>query len=570
MGDSRPRQLNNRTVDLLVLGSGAAGMTAALTASLLGLDVLLVEKTDKVGGTTSRSAGSVWVPNSRHSPAGSDNPDKALRYLRACLGNRLDEHKMRVFLDAAPEMVAFLEDNTAVAFRAYKHHPDYLATLEGATLAGRVLEPLPFDASVLGTEFVNLRAPLPEFTVFGGMMVDRTDIGHLLNATRSLGSLRHSAGLVARYGADRLRFPRGTRLVMGNALAARLYHSLLQRQVPVLLATETVSLVESEGRIAGARLQAGGAPVDVHTRGGVVLATGGFSHNGEMRSRLLPPGVSAYSPVADGATGSGAALAEEMGARLATGESNAFWSPVSVRRRRDGSMAVFPHLVLDRGKPGVIAVDPSGRRFVSEAVDYHRFALAMLGAAGGASGQPCFLICDDPFIAKYGLGMVRPRRMNLRGALADGYITQAPAVEALAQAIGVPAGALAETVARNNAFARTGVDEDFGKGSDAYQRNLGDAQHGPNPCIGPIGEPPFYAVEIHASDIGTSCGLVADAGGQVLREGSAPIPGLYTCGNDMASIMAGIYPGPGITLGPAMTFGYIVARHVAADIKGRA
>lgn len=559
--------LNIRTVDLLVLGSGAAGMTAALTGSLLGLDVLLVESTDKVGGTTSRSAGSVWVPNSRHSPAGSDSPDKAMRYLRACLGNRLDEHKMRVFLDAGPQMVAFLEDNTAVAFRAYKHHPDYLATLEGATLAGRVLEPVPFDASVLGAEFANLRAPLPEFTVFGGMMVDRTDIGHLLNATRSFTSLRHSAGLVARYGIDRLRFPRGTRLVMGNALAGRLYHSLLQQQVPVLLSAVAISLIESEGRIAGARLQVSGTPVQVSSRGGVVLATGGFSHNAQMRSRYLPQGVSAYSPVADGATGSGATLAEGLGGRLAAGESNAFWSPVSVRRRGDGSIAVFPHLVLDRGKPGIVAVDRSGRRFVSEAVDYHRFTLAMLGAAGG---QPCHLVCDDAFIAKYGLGMVRPRRMNLRGALADGYVKQAPTVEALANSIGVPAEALADTVARMNAFAHTGVDGDFGKGSDAYQRNLGDAQHAPNPCIGPIGAPPFYAVTLHASDIGTSCGLVADADGQVLREDGSPIPGLYTCGNDMASIMSGIYPGPGITLGPAMTFGYIVARRAAADIKSRA
>jgi succinate dehydrogenase/fumarate reductase flavoprotein subunit len=560
---------SDRTVDLLVLGSGAAGMTAALTASVLGLDVLLVESTDKIGGTTSRSAGSVWVPNSRHSPAGSDSPDKARRYLRACLGNRLDEHKVRAFLDAAPEMVAFLEDNTAVAFRAYKHHPDYLATLDGATLAGRVLEPLPFDASVLGAEFVNLRPPLPEFTVFGGMMVDRTDIGHLLNATRSFASLRHSAALVARYGADRLRFPRGARLVMGNALAARLYHSLLQRNVPILLSTETLSLIERERRVAGARLQAGGAHMEVHSHGGVVLATGGFSHNAAMRERFLPPGVSAYSPVADGATGSGAALAAAMGGTLATGESNAFWSPVSLRRRRDGSMAVFPHLVLDRGKPGIVAVNRSGRRFVSEAVDYHRFSLAMLAAAEGASAQPCFLVCDDTFIAKYGLGMVRPRRMNLRGALADGYLTQAPTIEALANAIGVPTNALADTISRINAFARTGVDEDFGKGSDAYQRNLGDPQHGPNPCIGPIGQPPFYAVAIHASDIGTSCGLVADADGQVLREDGSPIPGLYTCGNDMASIMAGVYPGPGITLGPAMTFGYIVARRVAADIESK-
>ncbi len=287
---------NERQVDLLVLGGGAAGMTAALTAAVLGLDVLLVEKTERVGGTSARSAGSLWVPNSRHSPPGSDSPDNALRYLRAVLGNRLDETRARAFLDAAPEMVAFLEDNSALALRAYAHHPDYRATLEGATLSGRVLEPVPFDASVLTNDFAKLRPPLPEFMLLGGMMVDRPDITHLLNARRSFSSLRYSLGLLARYGADRLRFDRGARLVMGNALVARLYYSLLRRRVPILVSTQALSLTQSEGRVTGALLQSGAGRIAVRTRAGVVLATGGFSHNLEMRRRLLPAGVSRHSP----------------------------------------------------------------------------------------------------------------------------------------------------------------------------------------------------------------------------------------------------------------------------------
>jgi succinate dehydrogenase/fumarate reductase flavoprotein subunit len=283
---------------------------------VLGLDVLLVEKTDVVGGTSARSAGSLWVPNSRHSPPGSDSPENALHYLRAVLGNRLDETRVRAFLGAAPEMVAFLEDNTAVALRAYAHHPDYRATLEGATLAGRVLEPVPFDASVLGSDFARVRPPLPEFMLLGGMMVDRTDIGHLLNAGRSFASLRHGVGLVARYGTDRLRFARGARLVMGNALVGRLYYSLLQRRVPILLSTQTLSLTQSEGRITGAQLQSGGTRIAVRSRG-VVLATGGFSHNAEMRQRLLPPPVSPHSPVAEGAQGDGIALGGQAGGCLA-------------------------------------------------------------------------------------------------------------------------------------------------------------------------------------------------------------------------------------------------------------
>ncbi len=557
---------SDRHIDLLVLGSGAAGMTAALTASVLGLDVLLVEKTEVVGGTTARSAGSLWVPNSRHSSPGRDSPENALRYLRAVLGNRLDETRMRAFLGAAPAMVAFLEDNSAVAFRAYAHHPDYRATVEGATLSGRVLEPVPFDASVLGRDFAKLRPPLPEFMLLGGMMVDRLDIGHLLKARRSFPSLRHSLALLARYGGDRLRFSRGARLVMGNALVGRLYYSLLQHRVPVLLSTETLSLTESEGRITGALLASGGERIAVHSRSGVILATGGFSRNPEMRRRLLPLGVSVHSPVAEGAQGDGIALAEQVGGRLSIGQSNGFWSPVSVRRRRDGSTAVFPHLVLDRGKPGLIAVDPQGRRFVSEAVDYHRFAEAMLAALAGSATQTCFLICDDAFMAKYGLGMVRPRRINLRRALADGYVRKADTLEALAQAIGLSPETLAHTIARHTGFARTGVDEDFGKGSDAYQQNLGDPLQCPNPCIGAIEKPPFYAMAIHASDIGTSAGLVTNELAQVLRENALPISGLYACGSDMASIMAGAYPGPGINIGPGMTFGFIAARHAATDL----
>ena len=257
--------------------------------------------------------------------------------------------------------------------------------------------------------------------LLGGMMVDRTDIGHLLNATRSFAALRHSLALFARYGSDRIRFARGARLVMGNALVGRLYHSLRRRRVPLLLSTEALSLTESEGRITGALLRSGGTRIAVHSRGGgVVLATGGFSRNAEMRRRLLPPGVSAWSPIAEGAQGDGIALGEQAGGQLSVSDvSNGFWSPVSMRRRRDGSMAVFPHLVLDRGKPGLIAVDPRGRRFVSEAIDYHRFAEAMLAALASFPGKPCFLICDDAFIARYGLGMIRPHRIKLRRALAE-------------------------------------------------------------------------------------------------------------------------------------------------------
>jgi succinate dehydrogenase/fumarate reductase flavoprotein subunit len=554
-------------VDLLVLGAGAGGMTAALTAGVLGLRVLLVEKTEFVGGTSARSAGSVWVPNSRHSPPGEDSVEKALTYLQRAVGNRLDRDRTTAFLHAAPKMVDFLEGNTAVRFRAYPYHPDYLATLEGATLRGRVLEPVPFDGAVLGRRFRDLRPPLPEFMLFGGMMVDRTDIGHLMSATRRLSSFRHAIRLLARYGADRLRHRRGARLVMGNALVGRLYHALLQRDVPVLLSTEVGAVTRDGGRVTGAIVRRGAALSEIRARAGIVLATGGFSRHPDLRRRLLPASLDQSSPVVESATGDGLHLAEGVGGRLAEHDSNSFWAPVSRRRRADGSMAVFAHFVLDRGKPGAVAIDPTGRRFVNEATTYHLFGEALFATLRRFPQGTCHLICDDAFIEKYGLGMVRPRRMNLRAAIEDGYVVTADTLDDLARQLRIPADALSATVARHNRFALTGKDEEFGKGEDAYQRNLGDPAHGPNPCIGPIAQPPLYALKIYPGDIGASAGLACDASARVLDAAGAPIAGLYACGNDMASIMAGRYPGPGITLGPAMTFGFIAARHAHRSLR---
>jgi succinate dehydrogenase/fumarate reductase flavoprotein subunit len=552
-----------RVVDVLVLGSGAGGMTAALTAAALGLDTLLVEKAEVVGGTTALSAGSVWIPNSRHARRDDDPRDAAI-YLREALGDRYQESLIEAFLRAGPELIDFLEEKSDVVFRAYQHHPDYLATLRGARLNGRALEPLPFYAAVLGQELRRLRKPIPEFTLFGGMMIDRTDIGHLLNAGRSVNSMWHATKLVARYLADVLRFGRGARLVMGSALIGRLYHSLRRYRVEVLTSTTALRLTEGEGGVGGAVLQGPDGTFEVQCRRGVILATGGFSHHPVLRRQLMPAALSAHSPVAESVTGDGLALAAPFGGHLgALRSSNSFWAPVSLRARADGSTAVFPHLVLDRGKPGLIAVNPAGVRFVSEATSYHLFVEAMFAELERHAAAACLLICDDEFISTYGLGMVRPRRLNLRAAVRDGYLVQSDSIGGLAKILELPGEALEQTVARHNGFAVTGIDTDFGKGGDAYQRNLGDPKRHPNPCIGPLAKPPFYAVKIFPGDIGASCGLVTNEHAQVLRNDGSRIAGLYACGNDMNSIMSGVYPGPGITLGPAMTFGYLAARHAA-------
>ena len=550
------------TTDFIVVGSGAAGMTAALTGSLLGLSVTILEKADVVGGTTSLSAGSVWIPNTIHSPQKGDSRENAETYLKNTVGNRIRPAMHTAFLNNGPHMVQLLSQ-THVKFRPYPKHPDYLSTEPGATLRGRALEPLPFNASFLGADFSLIKDPLPEFTILGGMMVNREDIGHLLGASRSLKSTIQSLKLVGRYLKDRLTHHRGTRLVMGNALVGRLFVSLRKRNVPVLTSTNVTSLMVENKTVVGVRIETKSGSKTLRSRYGVILATGGFSRHPELRPLLLPTPTAKYSPIPEAITGDGVQMAQNIGGQLGTGHAeNSFWTPVSVKPRKDGSTAIFPHFVMDRGKPGLIAVNKNGQRFVSEAIDYHLFGKAMYNSGS----IPCYFICDSVFIKKYGLGMVYPKATNLRQALADGYLEQASEIRELAQKLDLDPITLSTQVERHNHYAETGKDADFNKGENPYERNLGDSEHSPNPCIGPIKTAPFFALKVYCSDIGASVGLVTDEYARVLDSTHQPVQGLYACGNDMDSIMGGVYPGPGITLGPGMTFGYIAAKHIS-DIK---
>jgi succinate dehydrogenase/fumarate reductase flavoprotein subunit len=551
--------------DVVVIGAGAAGMSAALFSTILGARTLLVEKTTFVGGTSALSAGSIWIPNTRYaSEAGaSDSTANVERYLQQIIGNRADASLRVSFLKAGPEAVEVLENHSEVKLRAYARHPDYRSELEGATVAGRALEPLPFDGRLLGEAFKLIRPPLQEFTLLGGMMVDRTDIGHLLSSTRSMKSLLHSAKLLARYARDRLSHGRGTRLVMGNALVGRLLYSLMLRDVDILTCTSFAKIVrDDDGAVASAILVSDGVSRDISINGGLILAGGGFSRHAERRLAALGTNAE-WSSVALGSNGDAQDKALEIGARISDRDLSAtFWAPASIRRRANGSNAVFPHFVLDRGKPGTVVVDSNGRRFVNEAISYHQFVLEMF--AHGKSAIPAFLIADAATVRKYGLGMVRPGGWGTKAAVADGYLTAGDTIEQLAQRLNMDPSNLRETVDHMNAFSKTGRDLEFERGSTVYQNHNGDASAvGTNPNLGQIAVAPFYAVRLYPSDIGTSAGLVTDDIGRVLDSSGRPIVGLYACGNDMQSIMGGTYPGPGITLGPAVAFAYLAASDAA-------
>jgi succinate dehydrogenase/fumarate reductase flavoprotein subunit len=550
--------------DLVVIGAGGAGLSAAVFAAIDGAKVLVVEHTEYVGGTTAWSAGTTWVPCTHHSARvnSSDTLADATTYLNHAVGDQAPAALRDAFLKHGAEAVATIEAQSSMKYRPYLKHPDYISDLPGSTLNGRALEPVPFDGRFLGDLFPLLRPPIPEFTVLGGMMVDRTDINHLLGMTKSLASLKHSASILWRHLRDRLTHARGTRLVMGNALVARLLHSFSQHAHATLALKTSVDALERDasGRVASVMLSSATGKIRVLAKRGVVLASGGFNRDPALRAQKLPGIPEQWCPAAPGHTGKALALARSMGAVEGQGaQSPAYWAPVSLRKRSDGSTAVFPHFVMDRAKPGMITVNQAGERFVNESTSYHLFALGMQSAM---QAIPAYLIADAKALRQYGMGMVRPGGKGLAPFLADGYLTEGNSLQALADQLGISAEGLAQAVANNNAFAQTGVDTQFQRGVTAYQQNIGDAAAGGrNPNLGEIIEGPFYAVKLYPGDIGAANGLQTNEHAQVLDAKGQAIDGLYAVGNDMNSIMGGVYPAPGITLGPGLVFAYLAVKN---------
>jgi hypothetical protein len=558
--------------DVVVVGAGGAGLGAALFAALEGASVLLVERTDRVGGTTAWSAGTSWIPGNPHGPRvnPTDTLDAARTYLDAVVGDRSSAALREAFLQSGHEAVSRLERDTEVRFRPYPKHPDYESDQPGAVLAGRAIEPLPFDARQLGDAMDLVREPIPEFTVLGGMMVDRTDIQHLLGMRSSWASFRYACGIVLRHAIDRLRHSRGTRWVMGNALVGRLLLSLLaQSRVTLVMQTEVREVTPHPDLPSAHHLTLGAvgqtAEVRVLSTQAVMVATGGFNRHAQLRRERLGDLPQDWCPGAPGHTGQLHEVLSRLGAVQGQGAASpAFWAPVSRRERDDGSVAVFPHFVMDRAKPGTLVVDGEGRRFLNESMSYHRFGLAMQAAQSERMSVPAFLLADDRALKAYGLGMVRPGGMGQAALREDGYLISANSLDELARQLQLDPNVLRETVRHFNALAEQGVDTDFHRGETAYQQNLGDAQwSGPNPCLGPLAVAPFHAVRLYPGDIGSAQGWATNAHAQMLNAQGEVLPGLYALGNDMHSIMGGVYPAPGITIGPGLVFAQIATRHAA-------
>ncbi|SHN23843.1 FAD-dependent oxidoreductase [Cryptosporangium aurantiacum] len=554
----------DQTVDLLVLGAGAGGLTAALVGADAGLSALVLEKTAWVGGTTAYSAGTAWIPGHHFRADGPGDTAAARRYLDALVGDRAPRELREAYLTHGPAAIAHLA-GLGVEFWHSATVVDYHPEIAGWG-TGRALEPATFDGRRLGRErFRTVRWPIPEFALFGGtMMLRRPEVDRLMAIfDGSIAGTALAARLGVRWAADRLRFPRGTRLTMGNALVANLYWQLVRRGGVVRTGAGATELVREDGRVVGAIVDQAGATVRVRAKRGIVLAGGGFAASPEWRAVHLPAPTPAFTPAADGATGSTLVLAQRGGAALSEPQDdNAVWFPSSIGRRKDGSEVVFPH-IWDRAKPGIVAVDTTGGRFVDESVSYHRFVRAMY-ATGAA---PAWLVIDSRSLARYGLGLVRPRvpRRVLQRYVANGYLRAGATVRDLAVEIGVDPAGLEETVRRTNRSAISGIDEEFGKGESPYGRQYGDPSHRPNPNVGPIETAPFYAISVVPTPLATTLGLRIDASARVLDSAAEPIPGLYACGNDAQSPMGSEYPGAGCQVGAALTFGYRAAHHASLE-----
>ena len=570
----------DESCDLLVIGSGAGALSAAVTAAHLGLKVIVVEKDPQYGGTTAWSGGWMWVPrNPLAVEAGLlERIEKPLSYLRRELGEKFDESRALAFLNNGPRMVEFFRRHTALQFIDGNAIPDFHGHTPDAALGGRSICAAPFDARQLGDRLHDLKPPLAETTLWGMGIASGAELRHFLNALHQPASFWYVTKLVLRHWRDLLVHRRGTRLVNGNALVGGLAQSAFDLGVQIRVNSPAVRLLQSGGRVTGAVVQTPQGEQSIHARCGVVLATGGFPHDPARKQQLLPhapTGHEHWSAGSRGNTGDGLRLGESAGGVVANDlVQAAALAPVSLVPRKNpgsedskGSLAHFPHLI-ERAKPGLIAVTAQGERFTNEANSYHDFMQGLLAATPAGQAPEAWLVCDLAFIRYYGLGAVKPAPMPLGPWLKNGYLQRGQTLAELAQACGIDAQALQATVQRYNALAQDGKDRDFGKGETAYNRIQGDAINATrrglrNPCMGPIESGPFYAVKVVMGSLGTFAGLRVNDHAQVIDAQGQAIPGLYAGGNDLSSMMGGHYPAGGITLGPAMTFGFIAAHHAA-------
>lgn len=563
-GSHAPTGSWDHSVDLLIVGSGAGAMAAAITAHDRGGKTLLIEKTHLYGGSSAMSGGSLWIPNNHLMAAAgvNDTPDEALTYLKHITRGAVPEEKLVRYVDTAPKMLRYLSERGHLRMQSMLTYTDYYPEAPGGKPGGRSVEPEHFDARALGDDFDRLREPALQELVVGRMSMTATEAHHLL--ARHPGWIGLTSKIMSRYWLDfgqRMKSKRDRCLSLGNALVGMLRRTMLDRQMPLWLETAARELVVENGRVVGLVAEQRGRTIRIRAEKGVVLAAGGFESNDAMRKQYLPnPTEASWTTANPGNTGD----AIQMGLALGAGidlMDDAWWGPTTVVPGETRARM----LVIEKGLPGSIFVNKRGQRFLNEASPYNDICKAMY--ANHTPESPCvpaYMIFDATYRKKYPCGPFFPGSQQPDWALPrqlkeTRYLKKADTLDGLAAELGIDAAGLKASVARMNDFARNGKDLDFRRGESLFDRYYGDEKVQPNPCLAALETPPYYGLVIYAGDLGTKGGLTVDASARVLRTDGSVVPGLFAIGNCSASAMGRTYPGAGGTMGPAMTFGYILA-----------
>ncbi len=561
--------------DLIVVGSGAAGLSAAVTAAHSGLKVVLLEKSPTLGGATAWSGGWMWVPRNFLAKACGIQEDYATvrGYLEHELGSRFNAERVDAFLSQAPHMAEFFQQNTHLQFDHGNGIADIHYQTPGAGNGGRSLIAKPMAGGELGEDIHRLRPTMRETSFWGMPIQAGPDLWAFLNSTRNIKDALYAAGRLTRHGWDMLRHGRAMQLRNGVALIGRLAKSAFDLGVDCYTNAPASELLMNQGRVTGVQAETAEGPLTIQARCGVVLAAGGFPADVARRQALFartPTGQEHWPLPPVQCSGDGLNIAQAVGAKIETDVySAAAWAPVSLVPFADGSIGHFPH-IIDRAKPGVIGVLANGKRFVNEADGYFDYVDAFIQQVPEGEEVCSWLVCSHAFQRRYGLGFTRPFPLPFRHWIKRGYLKAGNSLAELAQQCGIDPTGLEQTVTEYNTHARNGLDPEFGRGNSPYNRKNGDPSHRPNPCVAPLEQGPFYAVKVVPGSFGTFAGLATNGQAQVLDNQGEVIAGLYAAGADMASIMAGHYPAGGINLGPAMTFGYIAGKHAATALgEGR-
>lgn len=544
--------------DVVVVGSGAGGLTAGLTAELKGLSTIVLEKTDVFGGSTAKSGGTIWMPNNLHlNDKVTDTYDNAKKYLDATIGDRVPENIKEAYLTKGPEMVEFLHNYTSEMKWDYTpYYSDYFPEKKGGLAKGRAIEARIFNLEKLGDDLEYLRvAGLPtkgmvlnssEFHKVN--MIMRTWIGKM-NALKV--GMRLIRTLTTSYNPTAL----------GEALVARLYYSLKEAGGRVWVSTSFIDVITENNQVIGITAKRNGKTINIKAKHGVIFAAGGFSHDQNLREKYLPKPTNVdWTLASEGQVGDVLQSGLKIGAKIDLMEKT--WGTPTAAP--PGSPAFMP--VAERATPGLIIVNNNGKRYVNESVPYHEFVDEMYkNNSEEASTVPSWMILDQRAKNRYLVFGILPRQPFPENWLDEGFLKKGQTIEELADQINVNSKNLAQTFERFNFFARNGFDEDFERGESAYDRYYGDPTL-KNPNLAQLKKAPFYAIPIYPGDIGTKGGLVINEAAQVLNKDNQPIHGLYAAGNSAAAVMGETYPGPGATIGSAMTFGYIAAKEIKKNV----